>query len=258
LSFIEDLFSLKGKVAIVTGGGRGLGKEIALAFVKAGAKVMVCSRKVDACMETVKEIEDLGGEGLALACNVADQEQVQKAVDKTIKTFGQIDILVNNSGASWGAKVLDMPLEAWNKVMDTNVTGTFLMCQAAGKYMVQQKRGKIINIASVAGLKGINPYMMDAIGYNTSKGAIITFTKDLAAKWGQYNINVNAIAPGFIPTKMSKGILEQVGDVISEFTPLKRLGRPEEIQGLALFLASSASDYVTGETIAIDGGMSAI
>ncbi len=254
---IEKLFRLDDKVSIVTGGGRGLGRQIALAYVEAGAKVVVCSRKVEACEEVVKEIEEMGGEGLALACNVADPNDVQHVVEETIKRFGKIDILVNNSGASWGAPVLEMPLEAWYKVMNVNITGTFLMSQAVGKHMVAQKSGKIINMSSIAGLKGSDPRVMDAIGYNASKGAINTFTKDLAAKWGQFNINVNAIAPGFIPTKMSKGVLEKGGGVVAELTPLRRLGKEEEIRGIAIFLASEASSYITGEIISIDGGMSA-
>ncbi len=254
---IETLFRLEGKVAIVTGGGRGLGRQIALAYAEAGAKVMVCSRKIDACEEVVKEIEALGGEGLAIACDVTDPKQVKNAVEKTMERFGKVDILVNNSGASWGAKVLEVPLEAWYKVMNVNVTGTFLMSQEVGKHMVEQKSGKIINISSIAGSKGVDPRVMDAIGYNASKGAINTFTKDLSAKWGQYNINVNAVAPGFIPTKMSKGVLEQGGGIVSELTPLRRLGREEEIRGVALFLASEASSYITGAIIPVDGGMSA-
>ncbi|MBB6453257.1 gluconate 5-dehydrogenase [Salirhabdus euzebyi] len=258
MNIVDRLFQLKDKIAIVTGGGRGLGKQMAIAFADAGAKVVVCSRKLEACEETVMEIKESGGEALALSCDVSNPEQVQRVVDETITTYGKIDILVNNSGASWGAPALEMPLEAWNKVMAVNVTGTFLMSQAVGKHMVKQKSGKIINLSSIAGLNGVDPRVMDAIGYNASKGAIVTLTKDLAAKWGRYNINVNAIAPGFFPTKMSKGVLMMAGDLVVEQTPMQRLGGDEDIKGVAIFLASRASDYVTGEIIAVDGGMNAV
>ncbi|WP_181347141.1 SDR family oxidoreductase [Thalassobacillus sp. CUG 92003] len=258
MSVIDHLFNLNGKTAIVTGGGRGLGKQMAKAFADAGANVVICSRKVENCEETAQEIADAGGNIRALACDVTDQDQVAHVVDETVNTYGRIDILVNNSGASWGASALEMPLEAWQKVMNVNVTGAFLMSQAVGKHMVEQQSGKIINISSVAGLKGTDARFMDAIGYNTSKGAIVTFTKDLAAKWGPDNVNVNAIAPGFFPTKMSKGLLDAGQDMILERTPLGRLGGDEDMMGAALFLASKASDYVTGEILTVDGGMHAV
>lgn len=157
-----------------------------------------------------------------------------------------------------GAPVLEMPFDAWKKVMDVNVSGVFLMSQEVGKIMVNQKQGKIINIASVAGVKGADPSYLDAIGYNASKGAVVNFTRDLAAKWGQYNINVNAIAPGFFPTKMSKGVLDQAEEKILELTPLNRLGNNEDLKGSALYLASDASNYVTGAILAVDGGMHAV
>lgn len=254
---VLDMFSLKGKTAIVTGGGRGLGEQIALGFAEAGANVVVCSRKLDACQEVSTRIQEKGVKSLALQCDVTKPEDVQRVVEETVKEFGTIDILVNNSGATWGAPVIDMPFDAWQKVMSVNVNGTFLMSQAAGKVMIEQKSGKIINISSVAGLGGIDPRFMDTIGYNTSKGAIITFTKDLAAKWGPHNINVNAIAPGFFPTKMSKVTIEQGGDFLKEMTPLRRLGTNQDLKGVAVFLASNASNFITGDTIIVDGGMHA-
>ncbi|MDV2683099.1 SDR family oxidoreductase [Alkalihalophilus lindianensis] len=253
-----SLFDLKGKTAIVTGGGRGLGRQMAHAFADAGANLVLCSRKVEACVEVAEELKQKGVEAIALSCDVTNQEEVENVVKKTVDTFGTIDILVNNSGATWGAPATDMPLEAWNKVMNVNVTGTFLMAQAAGKVMKQQKSGKIINIASVAGLGGADPRFMDTIGYNTSKGAVITFTKDLATKWGQFGINVNAIAPGFFPTKMSKGLLEKGESFVLDRTPLKRLGGEHDLQGAALFLASGASNFVTGDVLVVDGGMHAM
>lgn len=177
---------------------------------------------------------------------------------QTIEKFGRIDILINNSGATWGAPVEEMPLEAWQKVMNINVTGTFLMSQEAGKEMIKQKAGKIINIASIAGLGGTDPQYMDTIGYNTSKGAVITFTKDLAVKWGQHNIQVNAIAPGFFPTKMSGAIMEQGKDYFLSQTPLKRFGSEADLKGAAVFLASAASNYITGDILTVDGGVHAM
>lgn len=255
---VFDLFKLEGKTAIVTGGGRGLGAQIAKTFAEAGANVVICSRKIESCTEMSEKLKKYGVKSLGFACDVTNPDDVKIVVNETYKNFGSIDILVNNSGASWGEKVIDMPLDAWNKVMEVNVTGTFLMSQEVGKVMLEQKSGKIINIASVAGLKGTDPRYLDAIGYNTSKAAVVNFTKDLAAKWGSSNINVNAIAPGFFPTKMSKGVLEMSQDMILERTPLGRLGSDEDMSGAALFLASKASDYVTGDILSVDGGMNAL
>lgn len=251
---VLDLFKITGKTAIVTGGGRGLGEQIAVGLAEAGANVVVCSRKVEACEQVKEKLEKLGVKSLALPCDVTNPDDVQRVVQATADEFGRIDILVNNSGATWGAPAEEMPLEAWQKVMNVNVTGTFLMSQAAGKVMIRQQSGKIINIASIAGLGGTNPEVLNTIGYNTSKGAIITLTKDLAVKWGKYGIHVNAVAPGFFPTKMSKVILERVGKKILENTPLKRFGGEEDLKGAVLFLASRASDFVTGSLIVVDGG----
>lgn len=255
---VMDLFRLDGKTAIVTGGGRGLGAQIAEGFAEAGANVVICSRKVEACQEMSEKLKAKGVRSLAIACDVTNEEDVKRVVQQTIEEFGTVDILVNNSGATWGAPVLEMPLEAWQKVMNVNVTGTFLMSREVGEAMIKQGSGKIINIASVAGLGGIDPRFMDTIGYNTSKGAVITFTKDLAAKWGQHNINVNALAPGFFPTKMSEVLIEKGGSQLLEQTPLKRFGTEEDLKGAALFLAAKASDYITGDVVIVDGGMHAI
>jgi len=255
---VLDLFSLQGKTAIVTGGGRGLGAQIAQGFAEAGANVVLCSRKVEACEEMATQLAQLGVQTLALACDVTKPEEIAHVVSKTLETFGKIDILVNNSGASWGAPAVDMPYEAWQKVFDVNVNGTFLMSQAVGKVMLEQKAGKIINIASIAGLGGTLPDFMDTIGYNASKGAVITLTKDLAVKWGPSGVNINAIAPGFFPTKMSNVLIERGQDYLMGATPLKRLGAENDLKGVALFLAAAASDYITGEIIVVDGGMSVI
>lgn len=251
---VHELFDLTGKTAIVTGGGRGLGEQMATGFAEAGANVVLCSRKVEACQEVAAKLEQLGVKTLALKCDISKPADVQVVVDETLAHFGQIDILVNNSGATWGAPAVEMPLEAWQKVMDVNVTGTFLMSQAVGKQMIKQRSGKIINIASVAGLGGTDPRVMDTIGYNTSKGAVLTFTKDLAVKWGPYNIHVNAIAPGFFPTKMSKVLMEKGRDPLLDGTPLRRFGSENDLKGAALFLASKASDFITGDCLIVDGG----
>lgn len=255
---VMDLFDLTGKTALITGGGRGLGAQIAEGYAEAGANIVLCSRKVEACQETADRLAKLGVKTLALSCDISKPEDVHKVVDRTVKEFGTIDILVNNSGATWGAPAEEMPLEAWHKVINVNVTGTFLMSQAAGKIMIEQKSGKIINIASVAGLGGTDPRVMDTIGYNTSKGAVITMTKDLAVKWGRYGINVNAIAPGFFPTKMSAAIIEHGKNPILEATPLRRFGSADDLKGAALFLASNASNYVTGDVLIVDGGTHAM
>ncbi|WP_181347064.1 SDR family oxidoreductase [Thalassobacillus sp. CUG 92003] len=255
---VKDLFDLSGKTAIVTGGGRGLGKQIAEALAESGANVVVCSRKEEACRDVSEQLKRQGTEAMGLKCDVQHADDIQHVVDATVERFGRIDILVNNSGATWGAPVEEMPLEAWQKVFNVNVTGTFLMSQAAGKVMLEQGSGKIINIASVAGLKGSNPKYMNTIGYNSSKGAVITFTKDLAVKWGPKGIHVNAIAPGFFPTKMSKGLLEQGSDAILEGTPLRKFGSEDDLKGAAVFLSSAASDYMTGDVLVVDGGTHAM
>ncbi|MFC7062150.1 SDR family oxidoreductase [Halobacillus seohaensis] len=255
---IQKLFDLSGKTAIVTGGGRGLGKQIAEGYAESGANVVVCSRKEEACQEVSESLTKLGVESIAFKCDITNPDDIQHVVDKTVERFGSIDILVNNSGATWGAPVEDMPLEAWQKVMNVNVTGTFLMSQAVGKVMLKQESGKIINIASVAGLKGSNPEYMDTIGYNSSKGAVITFTKDLAVKWGPRGIYVNAIAPGFFPTKMSKALIEKGEEAFLKGTPLRKFGTENDLKGAAVFLASPASDYITGDVMVVDGGSHAM
>jgi NAD(P)-dependent dehydrogenase (short-subunit alcohol dehydrogenase family) len=254
---VNDLFSLQGKTAIVTGGGRGLGEQIAEAYADAGANVVVCSRNLEACQQISDSLLAKGVRSLALKCDVSNPEEIQYVVDETIKEFGRIDILVNNSGVSWGAPALEMPADKWDKVMNINLKAVFLFSQAVGKIMKEQRSGKIINIASIAGFGGQEPTVMDAIGYSTSKGAVITFTKDLAVKLAPYNIHVNAIAPGFFPTKMAKGVIDHSGEKILERTPAGRFGSDDDMKGPALFLASDASNYVYGHVLVVDGGTSA-
>jgi gluconate 5-dehydrogenase len=253
-----DLFRLVGKTAIVTGGGRGLGAYIAQALSDAGANVVLCSRNAAACKEVKHEIEAKGGKALALACDITRLNDVEKVVQAAQESFGAIDILVNNSGATWGAPAEEMPLERFTWVMDVNVTGTFLMCQTVGKAMIARgKGGTIINIASYAGLVGGKPEYIQTVGYNTSKGAVVNMTRDLATSWAHYGITVNAIAPGWFPTKMSQGLLVKYRERMLADIPLKRFGTPEEIKGVALFLASPASSYMTGQVIVVDGGATA-
>lgn len=254
---VFDLFRLKDKVAVITGGGRGLGQQIAEAYVEAGAKVVLCSRRVENCKQVKEQLEAKGGEALALQLDVTNPDSVADVVQKALDHFGKIDILVNNSGASWGAPALEMPYEAWQKVVQTNLTGSFLMSQAAGRFMKEHGGGKILNIASVAGLRGSEPEGLDAVGYSASKGGIIALTRDLAVKWARHNIYVNAIAPGFFLTKMTKDVLAYGGDRIVKSTPLHRIGGERDLQGAALYFASAASDYVTGQVLAVDGGSTA-
>ena len=221
-----------------------------------GASVVLCARKKERCEAAAGELTKFGVKTLALGCDVKNPEDVRRVVEETVSTFGKIDILVNNAGTSWGAPVEEMKLEHWNKVMETNLTGTFLFSQAAGKHMVPRRKGKIINITSVAGLKGAPPEFQ-AIGYHASKGGVISFTKDLACKWGIHNVQVNAIAPGWFPTNMSQVVIERNKEIFLKNIPLRRFGGDHDLKGAAVFLASDASDYVTGHVLVVDGGQTA-
>lgn len=253
---VKELFDLSGRVAIITGGSTGLGRQMAEALAETGANVVLCARKKERCVQAAEELQKLGVKTLALGCDVKSQTQIQETVDATLAQFGRIDILINNAGTSWGAPMEEMRLEHWNKVIETNLTGTFLFSQAVGKSMIAQKRGKIINIASVAGLRGAPPEF-PAIGYHASKGGVIIFTKDLACKWGMHNIQVNAIAPGWFPTDMSRVIMERNKEAFLSRIPLGRFGGENDLKGAAVFLASDASDFVTGHVLVVDGGQTA-
>jgi NAD(P)-dependent dehydrogenase (short-subunit alcohol dehydrogenase family) len=252
----RQLFDLTGRTAIVTGGSIGLGRQMAQGLAEMGANIALCARKKERCQETADELARLGVRTLALGCDVKDSSAVQKVVAQTLELFGHIDILINNAGVSWGAPVEEMTLEQWNRVMDTNLTGTFLFSQAVGKVMCPQGRGKIINIASVAGMGGASPELQ-AIGYHASKGGVIAFTKDLACKWAVRNIQVNAIAPGWFPTHMSAGVLRNSSETLLAKIPLHRFGGDDDLKGAAVFLASDASAYVTGHVLVVDGGQTA-
>jgi NAD(P)-dependent dehydrogenase (short-subunit alcohol dehydrogenase family) len=252
----RELFDLGGKTAIVTGGGSGIGRDMAQALAEAGANVVLCARKVERCEQAASELAQLGVKALGLRCDVREPDEVQAVVDRTKAELGRIDVLVNNAGTVWGAPPEDTPLHGWQKVIDVNLTGVFLFAQAVGRTMIADGGGKIVNIASVAGLGGAPPEVMNAIAYNASKGGVIAFTRDLACKWARHGINVNAIAPGWFPSEMSRFVLDQKPEVV-EHIPLRRFGGPDDLKGAILFLASAASDYVTGHTLVVDGGESA-
>ena len=257
----RQLFDLTGRVAIVTGGSIGLGRQMADGLAEMGADLVLCARKQERCHQAAEELQQLGVKAIALACDVKNPDSIQEMVEATLSQFGRIDVLINNAGISWGAPVEEMRLEDWNKVIETNLTGTFLCAQAVGKVMIRQGRGensagKIINIASVAGLGGA-PAELPAIGYHASKGGVISFTKDLACKWASHNIQVNAIAPGWFPTHMSNRVLEHHEELFLSHSPLRRFGNEHDLKGAAVFLASAASNYVTGHVLVVDGGQSA-
>ncbi len=258
MATVRELFDLTGKVAIVTGGSRGLGKEIAEGLGEAGAKVAISARRAEQLEETAAELRERGIECHAVAGSTADPAAAQQLVDETVGRFGRLDILVNNAGTSWGAPALEMTLEQWQKVIDTNLTGVFLMSQAAGRVMVEQGQGgRIVNVASIAGLVGDRPEVMEALGYNASKGGVIAFTRTLAVQWARHNILVNAVAPGWFMSRMTRWIIENRGELIRQGTPLGRTGQPGELKGAVVFLASDAASYITGQTLAVDGGATA-
>ena len=263
---VKQLFDLTGRVAIVTGGSIGLGRQMVEGLAEMGAAVVLCARKKERCDQAAEELQQLGAKAIALGCDVKNPDSIQEMVEATLSQFGRIDVLINNAGISWGTPVEEMRLEDWNKVIETNLTGTFLCAQAVGKVMIRQGRGdngagknsagKIINIASVAGLGGA-PAELPAIGYHASKGGVISFTKDLACKWASHNIQVNAIAPGWFPTHMSNRVLEHHEALFLSHIPLRRFGNEHDLKGAAVFLASAASNYVTGHVLVVDGGQSA-
>ncbi len=254
---IRELYSLEGRVAVVTGGSRGLGLEIAHGLGEAGASVVVTARRKAWLQPAEEELRAAGITADALTCDVADQGQVEELARAVLERHPRVDVLVNAAGVSWGASALDMPVERWRSVLDVNATGTFLCCQAFGRGMVERGDGRIVNVASVAGLVGQDPEMMDAVGYTASKGAVVALTRDLAVKWARQGVTVNAVAPGFFPTRMTQGLIEQAEPRLAAASPMQRIGRPGELKGVVLFLASDASSYVTGQILAVDGGMTA-
>jgi NAD(P)-dependent dehydrogenase (short-subunit alcohol dehydrogenase family) len=254
---VRELFDLSGKTAIVTGGGTGIGRQMAEGLAEAGANLVLCARKAERCEQAAVELEQLGVRALGLGCDVRDPEQIEAVVRRTVDELGGVDVLVNNAGTVWGAAPEDMPLEGWQKVVDVNLTGVFLFAQAAGRVMIERGGGSIVNIASVSGLHGAPPEVVNTIVYHATKGGVIAFTRDLAWKWARHGIRANAIAPGWFPSDMSKFVLDRQGDDLARRIPLGRFGGPEDLKGAVIFLASPASAYVTGHTLVVDGGQSA-
>ena len=256
---VQQLFDLKGKTALVTGGSRGLGLQMAHALGEAGARILLSSRKADELEKAVADLQAAGIDARWIAADCAQEADIHRLADETLERMGDIDILVNNAGAAWGAPAEDHPLDAWDKVMNLNVRGYFLLSQrVAKKSMIARKQGRIINIASIAGLGG-NPPEMQTIAYNTSKGAVVNFTRALACEWGRYGITVNAICPGFFPSKMTRGTLENLGEEkLAAHAPLKRLGDDEDLKGITLLYASDAGKHITGQWLAVDGGVSVV
>lgn len=256
---LARLFDLGGQIALITGGSRGLGLQIAEALGEYGARIVLAARKVAELDAAVAHLAALGIAAEAVACDLGTPEAADALIAQIVQRHGRLDILVNNAGTSWGAPMEDYPLEGWNKVLNLNLTSVFLLTQAAGRRaFLPQGHGKVLNIASVAGLQGHHPRMIGTIAYSSAKGAVVNFTRALAAEWGPRNINVNAIAPGYFPSKLTDVTLERHGDFLIEHTPLGRLGGPDDLKGAALLLASEAGRHITGQVLVIDGGAAVI
>ncbi len=257
---MQQLFDLSGKTALITGGSRGLGLQMAEALGEQGAKIVLSSRRQADLDEAVAHLKERGINASAVAADLSLDLSIMPLVDAAMDKLGHIDILINNAGATWGAPAEDYPIDAWDKVMNLNIRSIFLVTQAVGKRcMIPRQSGRIINIASIAGFFGNPPDTMQTIAYNTSKAAVINFTRTLAGEWGRFGINVNALAPGFFPSKMTKGVLDRIGaEKLAQSSPLRRIGDDEDLKGAAVLFASDAGKHITGQILAIDGGVSAV
>jgi len=254
---ILELFAVKGKIAIVTGGSRGLGKEIAVALGEAGAKLVITARREEWLKSTAQELESAGVECLPVVTDISEVEGVRNMVSRTLGKWGRIDILVNNAGVVWASPPEEMALDKWDYVMNINARGTFICCQEVGKVMINQKCGNIINVSSAVSVSAIDPKSGQFIAYQASKAGINIMTKQLAVEWGPHNIRVNAVAPSFLSTRLTDALIERTGENMLRWVPLGRIGRADEIKGVVVFLASEASSYITGQVICIDGGTTA-
>jgi gluconate 5-dehydrogenase len=253
---VKTLLDLSGRVALVTGGSRGLGLQMAEALAEMGAKVAITARKKD---ELDQAVSHLGGSASAFVADIGKRETIAPLAEAVLKKFGKVDILVNNAGATWGAPAELHPLDAWDKLVNVNLSGAFALTQiVAVKSMIPAKWGRIINVASVAGLLGQDPRYAPTAAYTATKHGLVGLTRQLAAEWGVHGITVNAICPGFFPSKMTRATLETTGALIKEWTPTRRLGGDEDLKGLAVLLASEASRHISGQAIAVDGGATII
>ena len=256
---VSELLSLKGRTALVTGGSRGLGLQMAEALGEMGARIAISARKKDELDAAVSHLNRAGIDAASYVCDIGKREAIPPVVDELLKRFSRIDILVNNAGATWGAPAEEHPLEAWDKLVNVNLTGVFVLTQLIGRRsMIPAKWGRIVNIASIAGLMGQDKRIVQTIAYNATKGGLVNFTRALAAEWGEHGITVNAICPGFFPSKMTRATLGTTGELIREWTPTKRLGSDDDLKGLVVLLASDASRHITGQAIAVDGGATVV
>jgi NAD(P)-dependent dehydrogenase (short-subunit alcohol dehydrogenase family) len=259
MTSVRKLLDLDGKTALVTGGSRGLGLQMAEALGEMGARVALTARKKDELDAALAHLKKSGIDAVSYVCDLGKREAIAPFADEILKRWKRVDILVNNAGATWGAPAEDHPLEAWDKLVNLNLTGAFVLTQLIGKRsMIPAKWGRIVNIASIAGLMGQDKRIVRTIAYNTTKGGLVNFTRALAAEWGEYGITVNAICPGFFPSRMTRATLDTTGELIREWTPTGRLGNDEDLKGLVVLLASEASRHITGQAIAVDGGATVI
>ncbi len=255
----KALFDLTGKTAVITGGSRGLGLQIAQTLIEQGATVLLMARKQNELDEAVSSLTASGAKAMALAVDLGKTDSIAAAAAQAKTMLGEIDILVNNAGAAWGAPAEDHPLDAWMKLVNLNLNATFLLSQAVGKLsMIPRRQGKILTVASIAGLRGNPPGTNQTLAYNTTKGGLVNFTRALAGEWGRYNINVNALAPGFFPSKMTEATLDRVQERVISGTPLQRIGGNDDLKGAALLFCTEAGRHITGQILAVDGGVSAV
>jgi gluconate 5-dehydrogenase len=254
---VSQLFDLSGKTAVVTGGSRGLGLEIARGLGEAGARVHITARREQWLSPAMEALRAEGIDCTASTCDISREEDVERLVTEVVAVAGRIDVLVNNAGVSWGTPLEDLSLERWHYVLDTNLTGTFLVTRAVARKMIPAGGGKIVNISSVAGQRGIHEEIMNASVYHASKGAIDALTRDLAVKWAKHNIYVNAVAPSYFPTRMTQGVIAAAEDRVRALSPFGRMGAEDELKGVVVFLAAAASNWITGQVIAVDGGYTA-